>query len=122
MGYVKGDKKYGHVWWHCHKCHTAFVMGLAQAYRYRKAEKDGTLGGKRFYCSVECRREAVAEIMYERVHEPKRYGNWNASRIDAYWAKVADPNYYTGYRLLNAVPLSYRDRGVRIARPTGART
>lgn len=122
MGWVKGDRIYPVVWWHCDKCRTQYEMTKQQAYRYRKAEKDGSLGQKRFYCSVACRREAVTQIMNERVHEHKRYGNWNAGRIDAYWAKVEDPNYYTGYRLLNAVPLSYRDRGVRIARPTGART
>lgn len=115
MGWVRGDRKYAPVWWHCDKCRAQYCMTQQQSYRYRKAEKDGSLGQKRFYCSVACRREALTELMNTKAYEPKRR-DWGASQFGV------DPDYYKGYRMLNASPLSYRDRGVPLARPTGARS
>jgi hypothetical protein len=97
-------------------CGREFTLSPNQAMNYRQHERKGKLNGKRFYCSADCRLEDISRRGTER-HE----GNLSLAALDAYWQRVQDPTYYTGIRHGYATPLSFRDKGIKMARSTGAR-
>lgn len=103
--------------WCCNSCRTNFCLDRNQFIRYRAAESEGSLGAKKFFCRV-CREDGLAEYKKDLF---KDHGRFTQANLDAFWSKVADPTYYTGLRYGVATPLSYRERGVKIARSTKAR-
>jgi|SRR3954464_7452967 hypothetical protein len=126
-GLYAGDSRCPAVRWHCQHCRESFQMTMAQAYKYRKYEAEGTLGRRRFYCSDPCKRAGMADLY--RTGEARCAGGNNQrdslslSRMEAYWKTVEDPDYYIGNRYESGSPgspLSFQERGQRIAKSTGS--
>lgn len=99
--------------WHCNNqdCHKEFKLNTLQAKRCRDN------GVKEFYCSQKC---AWSRAITPGL--PRSSNKFTEAGLDAYWAKVVDPTYYAGIRHGYATPLSFRDKGIPMARSTGARS
>lgn len=106
-----------HVWWACNGCSEQFDLDWNQYVRWKLAKQSAQSKEKRFYCK-ECRLDGKSHY----VNPCRDTGTFTDETVEAAWSKYADPNYYAGVRHSYATPLSWQDRGVRIARATKART
>lgn len=116
---AKQAQKAARVFWHCDNpgCREDFILTHTQSVKYRQKERKGLLAGQRFYCCRDCAIENGALV--RQINDSCKF---SLAALETYWKKVEDLTYYQGLRYSVATPLSYQDRGVKIARSTKART